>query len=195
MRTGFDRLPLLVILFALAIALFVVPLLSLHGGDREMLQYLPKWIGIVPLVTGLLIYSLHADSIIGAIKIVASGILLLVISLHLALVSPLHRIYDQSIIGKAIRTAQEENSQVAVFPAKLTDQFQFAGRLTAPLIGQETPDSLAAWSKENPRGFCLIFTKDKSYQKLQDGPVTARQYKDGWLIFLPAADCTAGYSQ
>lgn len=191
-QTSYDRVPILAIFLLMALALVVVPQLSLHGGDREMLQYLPKWIAIVPLAAGLLLFLSQADSILAAIKIVSSTILLLVILLHLALAAPLHKIYDQTVVGRRINKAQEQNGQVAVFPSDMADQFQFAGRLTTPLVPQQSLADLAKWSEGNPGGYCLIFTASKYYGQLT-GSGIARQYSKGRLIFRPARNFAASY--
>ncbi len=193
-RTKYDQIPVLVIFLVLSLALFIVPQLSLHGGDREMLQYIPKWLAVVPLSAGLLLYMARPDSMLKCIKIVSSSMLLLVILLHLALADQLHTIYDQTVIGARIKQAQDANEPVAVFPSKLMDQFQFSGRLLTPVIPQNTFSELVTWSVDNPQASCLIFTKSKiNTQSKTTG--TARQYSDGWLIFSPAKDFTANYQQ
>ena len=193
-RTQYDHAPLMVIFLALSLALLIVPQLSLHGGDREMLQYIPKWIAVVPFSAAFFLYRFRADSMLESIKIMATGMLLLVVLLQLALAAPLHAIYDQTAIGNRINQAQQQNKAVAVFPAKLVDQFQFAGRLQALLIPQQAMAELTAWATDNQDGLCLIFTKSKAYELLK-GPGLARQYSDGWLIFRPAKDFAADYQQ
>ncbi len=194
-QTKYDRIPLLVIFLVLAISLVVVPQLSLHGGDREMLKYLPKWLAVVPFFAALFLYIFPSDSLLKSIKIVSSSMLLLTILLHLAIADPLHAIYDQTVIGDMIKKAQDESGQVAVFPADLSDQFQFAGRLSTPLIPQKTMGEIADWGIANPQGFILIFTKNKLFAQLQGATGTARQYSNGWLIFSPAKDFISAYNQ
>jgi len=193
-RTQYDQMPLLVIFLVLFLALLIVPQLPLHGGDREMLQYIPKWIAVVPFATGLFLYMSRPDSMLKSIKIVSSSMLLLVILLQLAIAKPLHAIYDQTEIGGKIKQAQDQNEPVAVFPAKLMDQFQFSGRLLTPLIPLKSLDELAEWSVGNPQGSCLIFTKNKVFEQLK-GSGIARQYSDGSLIFRPAKDFATDYQQ
>lgn len=183
-RTPYDHLPLVVLFLLLSVALLIVPQLSLRGGDREMLQYIPKWIAIGPLFAALLLYMSPPASMLQSLKRVASCLLLLVILLHLAIARPLQAIYDQTVIAGKISQAQQEKKPVAVFPARLKDQFQFAGRLEVPVIAQNSLEELVAWSVANPLGVCLVFTKDMVNQPLKE-PVTVRKYSDGWLIFGP----------
>ncbi len=42
---------LAVLLLVFSLALLVVPSLPLHGGDSEMLHYLPRYLGFIPLIT------------------------------------------------------------------------------------------------------------------------------------------------
>ncbi|TKB27181.1 glycosyltransferase family 39 protein [Desulfopila sp. IMCC35006] len=193
-RTPYDQVPLLVIFLMLSLALLIVPQLSLHGGDREMLQYLPKWIAVVPFSAGLFLYMTRPESMLKSVKIVSSSMLLLVILLQLALADPLHTIYDQTVIGEKIKQAQDANKPVAVFPPKLMDQFQFSGRLLTPVTPQNTFEELVIWSVDNPQAFCLVFTKIKINKQSKTTGI-ARQYSDGWLIFSPAKDFVANYQQ
>jgi len=179
----------------MTIALIIVPLLPLHSGDREMLQYIPKWPAVIPLAAGLFLYYVQSDSMLQSIKTVTTGMLLLVILLHLSIAKPLHAIYDQALISEKIHQTQNEQGAVAVFPADLADQFQFAGKLTAPLIPQKTITDLASWSVEHAEGYCLILTTNKQYALLQSADGIAEQYSNGWLIFRPAKDFNAGYNQ
>ncbi len=121
--------------------------------------------------------------------------LLLVILLHLAIAAPLHEIYDQAVIADKIKKSQNQNEQVAVLPAGLIDQFQFAGKLNKPLIAQHKLSELAEWSVKNPQGFCMIFTKNKLYARLKGDAGTAKKYGDGWLIFRPSKDFISTYHQ
>lgn len=193
-RTRYDHWPVQLLLFVLSLALLIVPQLPLHGGDREMLKYIPKWLALVPLAVGLLVYRLRADSMLQSIKIVSAGILLLVIALQLALAVPLHAIYDQTEMSEKISHVQELNEQVAVFPASLADQMQFSGRLHTPLIPQQTLADMAVWASGNPNGFLLVFTKSTAFSHLQ-GSGTAKQYSSGQMIFRPARDFAVDYQQ
>ncbi len=189
--TPYDHIPLLLIFLVLSLALVVVPQLPLHGGDREMLQYIPKWLAVVPFSIALYVYKFRADSMLKSIKIVSTGMLLLVVLLQLAVAVPLHAIYDQTVIGKKISESQHQNQPVAIFPDKLADQFQFAGRLKTPLVPQPGLAEITAWAAAHKDGLCLIYTKSTHYKQLM-GNGEAVRYDDGWLIFRPAKDFPGG---
>jgi 4-amino-4-deoxy-L-arabinose transferase-like glycosyltransferase len=191
-RSVFDRIPLLVFLFAFSLILLVVPQMSLEGGDREMLKYIPKWLSLVPALCGVILLFLKSKSAIGNVKIVSSVMVMLLVLLHLTIATPLHGIYDQSVIGKQLKKAQKEQRRIAVYPANLSDQFQFSGRLTEPLIPHKTLDSLATWALAHPNQYSLVFTEDSQYVTLQ-GNGLARPYKDGWLLYNSNRDFYARY--
>jgi len=191
-RTRFDRVPLLLIYIIATIALLVVPQLSLQGGDREMLKYIPEWIAVIPFVCGLYVYLLRSNSVLKSIKVVSSSTLMMLIFLQLAIAKPLHVIYDQSAIGEKMREVQGQGGQIAVFPPSLSKQFQFSGRLTRPLLSIKSLDELAIWSLDNQQQSCLLFIKDRDY-KLLKGAGIARKYTNGWLIFCDTKDFMPSY--
>lgn len=191
-RSVFDRIPLLIFLFAFSVILFVVPQMSLEGGDRDMIKYIPRWLSIVPALCAVALLLLKSESATGNIKIVSSVMIMLLAFLHLTIATPLHGIYDQSVISKELKKAQKKQRRIAVYPAKLSDQFQFSGRLTEPLIPHKTLDSLATWALAHPNQYSLVFTEDSQYITLQ-GNGLARPYKDGWLLYNSNSDFYAHY--
>ena len=86
---------MLVIVSVVYLALLIVPQIRLHVGDREMLKYIPKWLAVMTLSVGLLVYRMHARSMLESIKVVSAGMLLLVIALQLALAASIQVIYDR----------------------------------------------------------------------------------------------------
>lgn len=191
-RSVSDRIPLLVFLFAFSLILLVVPQMSLEGGDREMLKYIPKWLSLVPALCGVVLLFLKSKSAVGNVKIVSSVMVMLLVLLHLTIATPLHGIFDQSTIGKELTNTQKEQIRVSVCPANLSDQFQFAARLTTPLLPHKNIENLAKWALANPNQYSLVFTKNRYYKTLQ-GNGLARPYKDGWLLYILNSDFYANY--
>ena len=173
---------LIIILFACSLILLIVPQMSLEGGDKEMLNYIPKWLSAVPALCGITLLFLKSKSVMGNVKIVSSVMLMFFAFLHLAIAAPLHSIYDQSVIGREIYKTQRVQTTVAVYPENLSDQFQFAGRFTTPLLPKKTMHKLALWTLAHPNQYSLVFTKDSQYKILQ-GNGLARPYQDGWLLY------------
>ena len=188
----FGHILLVGIFLLIGVALFIVSQMTFKGGDRGVLQYVPEWLGLIPLGCALPLLFVRSSSFVRSAKTISTSFLLLFIALQLALAGPLHDFYQQTEIGERLHAAEEQSRQIAVFPANLSDQFQFAGHLTAPLLEKSSWDEIALWAHANPEQFCLIFTKSPTYQLLvADGFV--RQYKDGWLIFRSAKDLYFSY--
>lgn len=186
-KTGPSRaLPLLLVL--LALLLTIAPMLPLKGGDSEMLAYLPTWLGLGPLVVAIVLFFDKSEQLNSIIR-TATALQLVLIFLHLALARPLHRLYDLTAIGNSIQQAQAVGKKVAVFPARLSDQFQFAGRLTVPLVPQQTIEKAILWSGQRQEYNVLFFLNKKERPQLtfKEGCVV-QPYKDAWLIFSSAKD-------
>lgn len=177
---------------ALGVALLVIPYLPLHGGDAEMLVFLPRWLGLFPFLTGLIFFFMRTDGSQQAITRVATGNILLLLVLHLALARPLHQLYDQTEVGAVLRAAEARGHLVVVFPARLSDQFQFAGRLTRPLLPMDSLEEVVLWAVKNPGQYCLFFATEEGRAWLR-GNGTSYRFKDGWLIVRPAAGLHADY--
>ncbi len=180
-----NRMPIIVLFLLLALVLFIVPRLSLHGGDRDMMKYIPQWIAIIPVLCGFFLLFFRSESVVINIKIISSTIVMFFLFLHLALFKPLHTIYDQTAVGNTIRAAQEHGTQVAIFPACLADQFQFSGRLQTPLIPLKSPGDVERWSIAHPHQFRVIFTK-KTPDSVSKKGTAVQRYSNGWL-FLGSA--------
>ncbi len=183
----YDHLPLVLIYFIISMVILIVPLLTLKGGDREIIEHIPKWTALVPIICGLFLFFVRSRSVLTSIKVVSGSAIMLLIFLHFSLAAPLHFIYDQRVVGKQMQKVLAQGSEAAVFPARLADQFQFSGRLARPLIVKKSLDELATWSQTNPQQFCLIFIKGIDSLKLAGNGIST-PYKGGRLIFCPAKD-------
>ena len=187
-----DLRPLAVLFIVIGLVALALPWLHLQGGDADVLVFLPPWLGAFPLLAGLLFLVPGSDSSPRLIARVASMNVLLLIILHLAVARPLHRFYDQTAIGSALRALEADGHAVAVYPARLTDQLQFAGRLTRPLLTMQTLEEEVLWAMKNPGQYCLFFISTEGRPWLQ-GKGTAARFKEGWLIVRPAAGLHTDY--
>ena len=184
-------LPLLLLIFALA--LFIIPFLSLKGGDRQMLQFLPPWLGLGPLAAAVI---LHCTNIVRSQFVIRLSTLFsaLLIFFHLALSPQCNIRYGVKDIGRELHRAQNDKQEIAVCPAKLADQFQFAGRLISPVIPLENLEEAAGWSMQHPKGFVLIFSnKEIALFFAQQNALPPRPYKNKWLVIVPADSLTNSY--
>ncbi len=186
-KTGPSRaLPSMLAL--LALLLTIAPMLPLKGGDSEMLAYLPPWLGIGPLAVAIALFFNKSEQT-NSIARTATALQLVLIFLHIALARPLHRLYDLTAIGNSIQQAQAAGKEVAVFPSRLSDQVQFAGRLTVPFVPQQTLEKAILWSGQHQEHSVLFFLNKKEHSQLtfKEGCVV-QPYKNAWLIFSSAKD-------
>jgi 4-amino-4-deoxy-L-arabinose transferase-like glycosyltransferase len=180
-----QRYVLIFVLFVLGAVLLLIPHLSWQDGDREILPLLPGWLPMVFwLDAGLLLLSVKSRA--AEIRLIASTMATLFIGLHLALTTPLNQLYNLRETGKSLSLLSAEASPIAVFPAELADQFQFAGKLHQPIYPTSSLDQMKQWGKSHPDGYCLIFTKEKTLISPQQRLAT-NPYKGGWLILAPVS--------
>lgn len=171
-----------IVLLLLSLILFTAPMLAIKGGDSEILSYVPQWIWIGPLAAAMILYFSRPPEQSNAIMRTTFVLVAVVIFFHIAFRRPLHAVYDAVSTGVRIHEAQEEGKSVAVHPARLSDQFQFAGRLTAPLLPQKKIEDAMHWLKENPGHFLLLFLRSKeplNWAECDD----PERFKGGWLFF------------
>lgn len=189
-----DFRQLATLLFLVGVVLFALPRLHFQGGDAKMLVFLPPWLGVIPALAGLA-FTMQGNSSIpqGVTRVAVFNVVLMCI-LHLALSGPLQRLYDQAVIGAALRSAEESGSVIAAYPAQLKDQFQFAGRLGRPLLPMDSLREVGAWAEKNPGQYCLIFTNAEGRAWLQ-GRGNSNRFRGGWLVARPAKGLNADYLQ
>jgi len=182
---SWSRWPLSFFLIILGAVLLAAPHLGLQGGDTEMLAFIPSWFGLIPVTAGILLLYIFSRGTGKPVLWIAHVHVLLMIFLQLALFFPVHTLYDPSAIAKVLDKKQEDGFLVAVTPPRLKDQFQFAGRLTTPLIPLDNLEEVAEWSKLHPKQYCLLLVEDKNSSLLSGDGEMAR-YSNGHLIFRSA---------
>ncbi len=187
-----DWLPAAVLVI-LALALFILPRLYLSGDDAKMLEAVPAWLGLGPLTAALILAGLPAGGS-ARVTITATVTIALLIFFHLALAASLHRYYDADRIANQVRAAQTAGIKVAVYPARLSNQFQFAGRITTPLIPLETLEEVVHWTWRHPHQDLLLFLDPDAAPFFSAGGPD-QPYRNGRLLFRPAAGMTKSYER
>ncbi|HHB76583.1 MAG TPA: glycosyltransferase family 39 protein [Desulfobulbus sp.] len=190
-KTASTRL-LAMILLLFSLALLVSPTLPLHGGDSEMLHYLPRPLGIIPLITAL--FFLQRQHVTNCIPKTAAILGTMLIFLHFTLAPSLHALYDAQAVGEKIHAVQATGNEVAVYPARLADQFQFAGRLTKPLSEKNTMEEIVRWAQKHTGQYVLLLL-DKTTCPFFSDNGTVQPFSNRWLLFRPASGIIADYQQ
>lgn len=175
-----DRFPVFIIMIMLGIAFFILPdITSINDRDAEILKMFPRWLPLIPVGCALcLLFS--QKSIWGGVKLISLSIVGLLLALHLSLREPLYSIYDLHDVGVFLEKLQAQNQSVAVFPAKLSDQFQFTGKLSQRLYPVQSRSDLKGWVIAHPLGYSLLFfSKKKDFMEIQYK--LRVKYRNGWL--------------
>ena len=184
-KAGSSRvLPSMLVL--LALLLWVAPIVPLKGDDSEMLVHVPHWLGLSTLLISLILFFDNTEQKNPIVR-TATAMLLVLIFLHLALARPLHRLYDVTAISESVQEAQTAGKEVAIFPARLSDQFQFAGRLTVPLVPQQTLEDAVLWLERHQEHNILFLLNNKEYSlfTFNEGCIV-QPYKNAWLVYSSA---------
>jgi 4-amino-4-deoxy-L-arabinose transferase-like glycosyltransferase len=175
-----DRFPVFIVLFSLGVVLLFLPLMPLGGGDREILARLPAWLPVIPLVSAVpLLFFRRAPT--GAIRLVSLCLMALFVALHLSLQGILHMTYDQGTVGALLEKLQGKTDTIGVYPGELSDQFQFAGRLTRNVYPAQSPGELIQWATRHPGGYSLLYSRNRDDFANVPGRIVS-QYKKGWLF-------------
>ncbi|HFQ88807.1 MAG TPA: glycosyltransferase family 39 protein [Desulfobulbus sp.] len=187
-------LPVLVAFFLLfGAALSILSLVPLQGGDASLLALVPSWLGLGPLLVALVLWIRRHAGTLTLVRTTATASVLLLVFFHLGLRAPLHQLYDAAGIFAGMHRVQERGLDIAVYPPRLADQFQFAARLSRPLVRQPILPREVTWAYHNREDYCLIFVKDAKDLWLLGQEGVKTRYSKGWLIFRPARGLYAEY--
>ena len=170
----------------LAIALLLLPHLSLQGNDAALCNAIPSWLGLIPACLSLLWFLFFPRNPCNRTRLFATCMVFLLIALHLALRTPLHQLLTIAPLTAALAAVERHGHQIAVFPPRLKDQFHFAARLNKPLLPFKNTEAVTWWSTNNPQSFCLLFFQEPLTTTLKNQALWQR-YKEGWLVLIQAA--------
>jgi hypothetical protein len=97
-------------------------------------------------------------------------------------------LYDIKPMAQAIKQVQDEGRPV-VNAARYHAQYQFLGRLEAPLIELQGAE-LTRWLAVHPEAYVVIYLKDT--QKFDTVPARHKQVYRGGAVALVNAEAAAG---
>jgi 4-amino-4-deoxy-L-arabinose transferase-like glycosyltransferase len=167
----------------LALLLFVLPAFPVLGKDAEIVKNLSVYTRMVPLCVGLALLGFWNCRKAGqGLTIISVCMVVHLILLQMTLSPSLHTLFNPAEVISSLSSAEKTGKAIAVYPANLADQFQFAARLTKPLVTPHNIPELQAWAKNNPTGYCLVSLDDRSLW-LFGKTTKPYPYKDRWLLF------------
>jgi len=148
-----------VIYLAAGIFLAILPHMALHAGNISLTGGINIFWNFLFILGGIILLRLrpaHVNtSIIGSCVAVVTFLSLV----HLGPFQQLKRIYDLAPMAARIAEQQQEGKKIAVYPAKFSNQFQFSGRLSAPLQAIDDYHTLESWLKNNPGAVTVMVPK------------------------------------
>jgi 4-amino-4-deoxy-L-arabinose transferase-like glycosyltransferase len=174
-------LPLLAALLTGIGALLVA--MGLLAAPKEIAGLPDIWPGVLLIAAALGIYLLGRNLAKPLATLALFGAIVSAL-VQLALIAPLYPAYDVRTMALAIHEAQAAGHPVAHL-GDYHDQYQFAGRLTAPLALIDSDEALKAWLREHSGGAVVIYVKD---MKRLEGIKTlaAQRYLSGDVALLEA---------
>jgi 4-amino-4-deoxy-L-arabinose transferase-like glycosyltransferase len=142
----------------------------------------PLWPGALLVLAALAAWAGGRHGVRPVVNLALLGVAALIV-LQFTLMQALRPFYDIKPMALAIKAVQDEGRRVAN-DAKYHAQYQFLGRLEAPLdelLGNE----LAPWLEAHPDGYVVMYLKDR--QAL--GSISARYgqgYRGGAVVLVDA---------
>lgn len=170
--------------FTLALGMGLVALATGQFGavHDDLLELPPAWPGFVLVgVAGAAWWAGRKGAPV-FLNLALVGAMLLVL-VQVSVIRALAPLYDVKPMAMAIKAVQDEGRPVAN-AAKYHAQYQFLGRLQAPLA-ELTGDALAPWLAAHPDGYMVIYLKNRSDYKT----IPARHgqaYRGGSVVLVDA---------
>ncbi len=122
----------------------------------------------------------------------AAILVTMLIVFHFTLAPFLYTLYDEQTMGEKIHTAQISGKEVAIYPTRLADQFQFADKLGKPLRAKNTMEEIILWAQGNMGQYVLLLL-DKTTYPFFSTIGTVQPFSNRWLLFRPTAGIFADY--
>ena len=112
---------------------------------------------------------------------------------HLAIFSSLYPAYDIRPMAEAIRQVQA-NGHVVAHDGTYHDQYQFAGRLQAPLLEIESTEALKTWLASHPHDHAVIYAKDMEHLQ-RAKTIVVQPYRGGSVALFDAPSALSFLTQ
>lgn len=155
--------------------------------QHEVAALPPLWPGALLVVVALAAWAGGRRGVQPVVNLALLGVAALIV-LQYTLMQSLSPFYDIKPMALAIKAVQDEGRRVAN-DAKYHAQYQFLGRLEAPL-DELQGNELAPWLEAHPDGYVVMYLKDR--QALDSIPARYGQgYRGGAVVLMDAPTATS----
>lgn len=154
--------------------------------QHEVAALPPLWPGALLVVVALAAWAGGRRGVQPVVNLALLGVAALIV-LQVTLLQSLSPFYDIKPMALAIKAVQDEGRRVAN-DAKYHAQYQFLGRLEAPL-DELQGNELAPWLEAHPDGYVVMYLKDR--QAVESIPARYGQgYRGGAVVLMDAPTAT-----
>jgi 4-amino-4-deoxy-L-arabinose transferase-like glycosyltransferase len=167
---------------ALGVALILAASGKITAANEELVALPTLWPGAVLLLLALVAWWAGRRGFPPLPNLALLGAAVMALA-QLAAARSIDPIYDIKPMALAVKQVQEQGLTVAN-AAKYHAQYQFLGRLDAPLVELQGPE-IAAWLTTNPDGYVVIYLKNG--ENLDLIPARHKQaYRGGSVVLVDA---------
>ena len=168
-------------LLVLAIGVGFLTASQTHRLTSELVRSIEAWQAVPFIVLAILMYVWARRNAIPVLQLALLSAAATILA-QVLIVANAYSFYDVHPVAEAIHRFQNEGRQVA-YDGTYHDQFQFAGRLQAPLVELETLPELKAWLQAHPADYAVIFA-GKARDFDQAGAVVVQAYRGKAIALL-----------
>ncbi|MDP1645000.1 MAG: glycosyltransferase family 39 protein [Thiobacillus sp.] len=167
---------------ALGVALILAASGQIAGLHDKVVALPPVWPGVLLVLLALAAWVAGRRGVQPVLTLGVLGAVTLIL-VQLAASQSIDPLYDIKPMAQAIRQVQAQGLPVAN-AAKYHAQYQFLGRLEAPLVELQGAE-LTRWLAVHPEGYAVIYLKDR--QSLDAIPARHKQaYRGGAAVLVDA---------
>jgi hypothetical protein len=163
-----------------SIVLLLQPVFRIFKPHSLMLSYYHGLWGLLPIAIGLLWWKVNSKNKINYAALIALSSCCITLLLY-AIVIHMHTPDDDMhTVGTVIRQLQQTGAPVG-FITTYDDRFNFAGRITQPLLYIQDLPNAARWGFQHPTGF-IIQTVRKPAPKTFIPPFYQQSYRHKQVV-------------
>jgi 4-amino-4-deoxy-L-arabinose transferase-like glycosyltransferase len=183
-----EKLAVAIVFAALGVAIVVLagqPHLShlIDAGDRNWV-----WLSAAVLISGAaVVAAMPSREAVAVVTTIAFASTASMIGLYAGVGRAIFDGYDVTPVSRHLSEAQRQGRPIAHF-GKYHGQFQFVGRLQRPLEVITSPDALSAWTRRNPDGAVIVYTRGALTHAAGATPQFAQKFKGRHVYVWRGAD-------